>query len=59
MRADSTFSALWGRLVAMAEARPEMRAIQRLNALSDDDLAARGLTRAGEVRRILGSRYIY
>lgn len=59
MRADSTFSTLWGRLVAMAEARPEMRAIQRLNALSDDDLAARGLTRAGEVRRILGSRYIY
>ncbi len=38
---------------------PEARAINRLNAMSDEDLAARGLTRAGEARRILAGRYLY
>jgi hypothetical protein len=49
---------LWNRLVAIAEARPEVQAINRLNAVSDEELAARGVTRAGEVRRILGARYL-
>lgn len=47
----------WGRLIAMAEARPEMRALSRLNAMSDEDLAARGLTRMGELHRIMGPRF--
>jgi hypothetical protein len=50
---------LWQRLVLLAEARPEMRAINRLSALSDADLTARGLTRADEARRILAGRYLY
>ncbi|MCV2863379.1 DUF1127 domain-containing protein [Defluviimonas sp. WL0075] len=44
-------------LVALAEAGPRMEAIRRLNATSDEDLAARGLTRAGEVQRIFRDRY--
>ncbi|MBM3604643.1 MAG: DUF1127 domain-containing protein [Alphaproteobacteria bacterium] len=41
-------------MVMMAEASPQMRALNRLSQLSDEDLAVRGLTREGEVRRILG-----
>lgn len=41
-------------LVLLAEASPRMRALEKLNRVSDADLAARGLTRDGEVRRILG-----
>lgn len=48
----------WDRLVAMAEARPEVRALNRLGNTSDEELAARGLTRMGELQRILGGRYI-
>jgi uncharacterized protein YjiS (DUF1127 family) len=59
MTVSTSVSGLWSRLVALAEARPEARAINRLNAMSDEDLAARGLTRAGEARRILASRYLY
>lgn len=45
-------------LVLLAESGPRMEQIRRLNALSDADLAARGLTREGEVRRIFGG-FIY
>lgn len=48
---------LFSRLAAVAESRPEMRAINHLSAMSDEALAARGLTRAGETRRILGAGY--
>lgn len=48
------FRALGRALVALAEASPRMRELERLNNLSDRDLAARGLTREGEIRRILG-----
>mgnify|MGYP000888591753 CR=1 FL=1 len=41
-------------LIAMAEASPQMRALNRLSQLSDQELAAKGLTRDGEIRRILG-----
>lgn len=41
-------------LVQLAESGPKMDQIRRLNATSDEDLAARGLTREGEVRRIFG-----
>ncbi|MBU3029857.1 hypothetical protein [Paracoccus marinaquae] len=47
------FVAIGKFLVSMAEAGPQMRAIERLNRISDADLAARGLTRDGEIRRIL------
>jgi len=50
---------LWCHLITLAESRPEARAINRLSMISDEQLAADGLTRAGEVRRILGARYLY
>ncbi|MFN4158279.1 MAG: hypothetical protein ACK4GO_07750 [Gemmobacter sp.] len=47
---------LWAVLMSLAEHGPMMGEVRRLNALSDADLAARGLTREGEVRRIFGAR---
>lgn len=44
-------------LIAMAESGPQMAQIRKLNATSDADLAARGLTREGEIRRIFGPRF--
>jgi hypothetical protein len=55
---NSPRASLWTRLIALAEARPEVQALDRLNKISDEALAARGLTRMGEIRRILGARYI-
>ena len=40
----------------LAEMRPEVRQLARLSDLSDTELAARGLTRQGELLRILGPR---
>lgn len=44
-------------LVRLAENGPRMQAVQRLNETSDEELAARGLTREGEIRRIFGAHY--
>ncbi|WP_341212996.1 DUF1127 domain-containing protein [uncultured Limimaricola sp.] len=41
-------------LVAMAEAGPRMKQVQRLNEMSDADLEALGTTRAEMVRKIFG-----
>ncbi|MCT4332648.1 hypothetical protein MU516_07175 [Paracoccus sp. YLB-12] len=41
-------------LVQLAESGPRMRALERLHRTSDEDLKAHGLTREGEIRRILG-----
>ncbi|MDQ1898900.1 hypothetical protein RAH32_00370 [Paracoccus sp. WLY502] len=48
------FAAIGRFLVLIAEAVPHAREIERLNQLSDAQLAARGLTREGEIRRIMG-----
>lgn len=48
------FAALGHFLVLLAESGPRMQALERLNRMTDADLAARGTTREGEVRRILG-----
>jgi hypothetical protein len=50
---------LWQRLLSLTETRPEMRAVNRLSLTSDEHLAAQGLTRAEESRRIRGARYLY
>ena len=50
------FLALWNGMIALAEAGSWMKQIERLNALSDEQLAALGKTREGEVRRIFGDR---
>ncbi|MTE01349.1 DUF1127 domain-containing protein [Paracoccus sp. YIM 132242] len=41
--------------ILIARASPRVRAIERLNGISDAELARRGLTRDGEIRRILGA----
>lgn len=49
------FHAVGRGLIWMAENNSKMDAVQRLSKLSDEDLAARGLNRADEVRRIFAS----
>lgn len=48
------FRAVGRFMIALAEASPQMRALNRLSQMSDAELSAKGLTRDGEVRRILG-----
>jgi hypothetical protein len=48
------FSAIGRFLVMIAKSSSQVREIERLNALSDAQLAARGRTRDGEIRRIMG-----
>ncbi len=50
-------SAIGHGLVRLGEAGPRMEAIRRLNAMSDEDLAAKGVTREEMVRRIFGSSF--
>lgn len=50
------FRALGRFLVLLAEAGPRLAALDRLNRLSDEELAARGTTREAEVQRIMGFR---
>lgn len=49
------FRALGHMLIVMAESGPQAKAINRLNRMSDAELAVKGLTREGEVRRIMGA----
>lgn len=51
------FRAMGQFLISLAEAGPRMDEVRRLNAMTDADLAARGLTREGEVRRIFADRF--
>ncbi len=51
------FGAAWKGLVARAVAGPRLEQVRKLNALSDVYLAARGTTRADEVRRIFGGSF--
>ncbi|MBC9246586.1 DUF1127 domain-containing protein [Paracoccus sp. 11-3] len=51
------FRAIGGFLIRLAESSPRAKAVRRLNATSDAELAARGLTREGELRRIFGALY--
>ncbi|TRW98202.1 DUF1127 domain-containing protein [Paracoccus sp. M683] len=49
------FRAIGNGLIALAEAGPRMAQVRKLNAMSDEELAARGTTRAEEVRRIFSN----
>ena len=51
------FRAVFDVLVHIAEASPRMREIQRLQAMSDEDLAARGLTREGIVQHVFRDKF--
>lgn len=48
------FKAVGRTLISIAESGPRMEQVRRLNAISDEELAERGLTRADVVRRIFG-----
>ncbi|RJE80245.1 hypothetical protein [Paracoccus sp. JM45] len=48
------FRAVGRFMVRLAEASPQMRALNHLSEISDEDLAAKGVTRESEIRRILG-----
>lgn len=51
------FVAVWNFMLMLAEAHPKMTAVNKLNAMSDEQLAARGTTRADEVRRIFAGQF--
>lgn len=51
------FKAFGNFLIAMSEASPRMKQIERLTATTDEQLAALGKTREGEIRRILGAQH--
>ncbi|WP_295042536.1 DUF1127 domain-containing protein [uncultured Paracoccus sp.] len=48
------FTAIGRFLVLIADSNAKVHQIERLNRLSDAQLAERGLTRDGEIRRIMG-----
>lgn len=49
------FLALGRFMIFIAETSPKARQIERLQTVSDAELARCGLTREGEIRRILGT----
>lgn len=49
------FRAVGRFMIILAESTSHARALNQLSDLSADDLAANGLTRTGEIRRILGA----
>jgi hypothetical protein len=51
------FVAYFNYMIRIGESGPRMVELRKLTATSDAALAARGLTRADEVRRIFGSHY--
>ncbi|ANB34776.1 DUF1127 domain-containing protein [Rhodovulum sulfidophilum] len=53
----SFFSSVIAAMVRMVENHPRTRALDRLNAISDEELAARGLTRQDVIRRIFSDRF--
>lgn len=53
----SLLSALGAMFFTLSEAGPRMDQIRKLNATSDEALAARGTDRAAEVRRIFAGSY--
>lgn len=53
LRAAGEIALLW------VSAEPRIAAIERLSRLTDEQLAARGTTRAAELQRILGPHAIY
>ncbi|WP_323769477.1 DUF1127 domain-containing protein [Antarctobacter sp.] len=52
------FSSLFNALTAIAEANPRLKEVERLNAMSDDELARRNLKREDIVRHVFRD-YLY
>lgn len=49
-----TLTTILGLLASPGEVRRQMRCFARLARTSDETLAAQGVTRPGEIRRIMG-----
>lgn len=49
------FRAVGRFMIMLAESTSHARALNQLSEVSDEDLAAKGVTRTGEIRRILGA----
>lgn len=49
-----TLTSILGVLASPSEIRRQMRGFARLARTSDETLAAQGVTRPGEIRRIMG-----
>lgn len=47
----------WNGLIAIGEASAKARSVQALNDLSDEELAARGVTRQDLVKRVFTDGY--
>ncbi len=56
-RVGAGFDRVLNILVAMAEANPRVKAVSRLSAMSDEELAARGLKRDEIVRHVFRDMY--
>ncbi|SIN94858.1 DUF1127 domain-containing protein [Vannielia litorea] len=56
-RIGAAFDRVLTVLVAAAEANPRMKAVNRLSAMSDEELAARGLKREDIVRHVFRDIY--
>ena len=52
-------NAVMNLLVSIAQSTPRYRAIEYYNALSDDELAQMGMTRADVVQKIFGARLYF
>ena len=50
------FSRVFDAVVKIAESDPRFKRLEALSALSDEQLAARGLRRSDIVRQVLGDR---
>ncbi|WP_254695308.1 DUF1127 domain-containing protein [Oceanicola sp. D3] len=56
-RVGAGFDRVLSALVSLAEANPRMKAVSRLSAMSDEELAARGLKREDIVRHVFRDIY--
>lgn len=50
------FKAIWRGLIAIGEAGPRMKKLERLTALSDEELAAKGMKREDIVNAVFGNK---
>lgn len=55
--APGIWSRIWDALIRLAESSPRIRALNALNATSDEELAARGMTRHEAIKRIVGTHW--
>lgn len=58
-RMRAVFDSIGALLIRIAESSPKYKLLEQYNALSDEELAERGMTRLDVVERVLGPRIHY